>query len=294
MTVISTAESDMTTKGMHSEFLYPGDADTRTGRLRYLVGGRGSAVVLLHTVRTQAEHFHKLIPLLLPNFTVYALDFPGMGHSDIVNGASYNEPDMRQGVERLLTELDLTDVVLIGESMGAVVAMTTARAEPHRVRRVVAVNPYDYQGGILRSSLFARVIISGVLAPLIGPTFAKVEPKTAVRAILRGGVGDKSALTDEYLDELLTVGRKAGYSKVARAVYGNLPSLIAARSSYSSVSAPVDLVYGEKDWSRQSDRDGNAALLPAANVTVVPGAGHFLVLERPDVVAALIKATLQG
>ncbi|MFE7723605.1 hypothetical protein ACFU44_31790 [Nocardia rhizosphaerihabitans] len=46
-------------------------------------------MVLLHTVRTQAEHFQRLIPLLLPHHTVYALDLPGMGYSDIVPGASY-------------------------------------------------------------------------------------------------------------------------------------------------------------------------------------------------------------
>jgi hypothetical protein len=34
--------------------------------------------VLLHTVRTQAEHFRHLIPLVLERYTVYALDLPGI------------------------------------------------------------------------------------------------------------------------------------------------------------------------------------------------------------------------
>ncbi|SNX65874.1 pimeloyl-ACP methyl ester carboxylesterase [Streptomyces sp. TLI_55] len=262
----------------------------RQGELRYLKAGTGAPLVLLHTVRTQAEHFRHLIPLIADHYTVHALDLPGMGYSEIVPGASYGEPAMRAGVERLLTELDLNDVTLVGESMGAVLALTTAAELPDRVRRVVAVNTYDFRGGIARSSLLARVVVSGVLAPGVGPVIAGVEPRPALRAILRGGLGDKSALREDYVDELLRVGSRPGYPTVARAVYQALPSLIAARSRYPEVKAPVHLVYGEKDWSRPSDREADRRLLPAADFTEVPKAGHFIALERPDVLADLLNA----
>lgn len=262
----------------------------REGSLRYLKTGTGAPLVLLHTVRTQAEHFRHLIPLVADRYTVYALDLPGMGYSEIVPGASYDEPAMRVGVERLLTELDLNDVTLVGESMGAVLALTTAADLPERIRRVVAVNAYDFPGGIARSSLLARVVVSGVLAPGVGPVIAGVEPKPALRTILQGGLGNKRALRDDYVDELLQVGRRPGYPTVARAVYQALPSLIAARSRYPEVKAPIHLVYGEKDWSRAADRDANKRLLPAADFTQVPQAGHFIALERPDVLADLLTA----
>ncbi|MGQ4387641.1 alpha/beta fold hydrolase [Streptomyces sp. SAS_270] len=260
------------------------------GTLRYLRAGTGAPVVLLHTVRTQAEHFRSLIPLISDRYTVYALDLPGMGYSEIVPGASYDEPAMRAGVERLLTELDLHDVTLVGESMGAVLALTTAADLPERVRRVVAVNTYDFRDGIARSSLLARVVVGGVLAPGVGPVVARVEPKPALRRVLQGGLGDKSALQEDYLDELLRVGSRPGYPAVARGVYQALPSLIAARSRYPEVKAPVHLVYGEKDWSRPSDREANKKLLPAAEFTQVPGAGHFIAVERPEVLADLLNA----
>lgn len=265
-------------------------SDGREGTLRYLKAGTGAPLVLLHTVRTQAEHFRHLIPLIADRYTVYALDLPGMGYSEIVPGASYDEPAMRAGVERLLTELDLDDVTLVGESMGAVLALTAAADLPERVRRVVAVNTYDFRGGIARSSLLARVVVGGVLAPGVGPLIAEVEPKPALRKILQGGLGDKSVLREDYVDELLQVGGRPGYPTVARAVYQALPSLIAARSRYPEVKAPIHLVYGEKDWSRPSDRQANKELLPAADFTQVRGAGHFIALERPDVLADLLNA----
>ena len=180
-------------------------------------------------------------------------------------------------------------MTVLGESMGAVLALTTAADLPGRVQRVVAVNPYDYAGGIARSSLLARLIVTGVLAPGVGPRLARLEPKPVMRAMLRGGVVDTTALRADYLDELLKVGRRPGYPAVARAVYANLPSLIAARSRYPEVSAPVHLIYGEKDWSRPSDRQANRQLLPTAGFTQVPNAGHFIALERPDVPATLLN-----
>lgn len=273
--------------GMDSRY-FDRPAAPGAGRLRYLAGGSGPPLVLLHTVRTQAEHFRDLVALVQDEYTVHALDLPGMGHSDIVPGASYDEPAMRDAVKELVLGLGLEDVTVLGESMGAVLALTLAAELPRHIRRVIAVNPYDYPGGIKRSSPLARFIFTGVLAPGIGPLLAGVEPRPVMRTILRGGLGRKDALRDDYLDELLAVGRRPGYPAVARAVYGNLGSMIAARTRYADVRAPIDLVYGEHDWSRPSDREANRRLLPDASFVELGGAGHFVALERPDVLADLL------
>ena len=53
-------------------------------RLRYFTTGTGPPLVLLHTVRTQLDYFQRVVPALWDQFTVYTLDLPGMGWSDIV------------------------------------------------------------------------------------------------------------------------------------------------------------------------------------------------------------------
>src|SRR5438552_6651449 len=197
-------DSTIRLPGTSTSFLdATGHGDHGEGRLRYLTSGTGAPLVMVHTVRTQAEHFRHLIPLVRERYTVHALDLPGMGYSQIVPGASYDEPAMRAAVERLLTQLDLRDVTLLGESMGAVLALTTAADAPDRIHRVVAVNAYDYAGGIARSSLLARVIVTGVIAPGVGPILARLEPKPVMRAVLTGGLVDPTALREDYLDELL-------------------------------------------------------------------------------------------
>ena len=105
-------------------------------RVRYLKTGSGpTALILLHTVRTQLDHFQLVIPKISHAFTVYAIDMPGMGWSDIPPGASYTEPALRRAIVELVTALDLEDVTLAGESMGATLSLTTSTELDDRVRR---------------------------------------------------------------------------------------------------------------------------------------------------------------
>jgi pimeloyl-ACP methyl ester carboxylesterase len=205
-----------------------GGRGAREGTLRYLKAGTGAPLVLLHTVRTQAEHFRDLIPLVADQYTVYALDLPGMGYSEIVPGASYDEPAMRAGVERLLTELDLHDVTLLGESMGATLALTAAADLPDRVRRVVAVNTYDFRGGLARSGLLARAWVTGILAPGIGPVVAGIEPKPAlpvpdvaerVREARRDAMGFRRTMVSSRRDPVETISMGHPASSAMRSRY---------------------------------------------------------------------------
>ena len=63
----------------------------------------------------------KLPPELSAPLTIachYALDLPGMGWSDIVPGAAYEEPQLRAAVVEFPSGLNLQDVTLAGESLG--------------------------------------------------------------------------------------------------------------------------------------------------------------------------------
>ena len=257
-------------------------------RVRFLRVGAGLPLLLMHTVRTQLDHFQFVIPRITDAFTVYALDFPGMGWSDIVPGARYDEAALRAAVVRVVEDLDLSGVTLAGESMGATLSLTASVDLGDRVRHIVAFNTYDFTDGVKRANLLARLVVGGIRLPGWGPIFARLESKAIVGGILRGGLHDPGRMPDHYLDELRRVGRRPGYSMVARAIYRNLESLIAARERYSRINVPVTLVYGDEDWSRPSDRQANFESVPGARHIVLPNKGHFTALEAPDDVARIL------
>ena len=258
-------------------------------RVRYLRVGSGPPVLLMHTLRTQLDHFQLLIPQITDMFTVYAVDFPGMGWSEIVPGASYEEPALRTAVVRAVEELDLSNVTLAGESMGATLALTASVELGDRVRRVVAFNTYDFADGLKRARPFARLVVGSIEAPAVGSVVARLENKYILRGVLRGGLRDPRDLPDHYLAELRRVGRRPGYPAVARAIYRNLDSLIAARERYPRITVPVTLVYGDHDWSRPSDRQANIESVPGARSILLRDTGHFIALEAPHEVARILR-----
>jgi pimeloyl-ACP methyl ester carboxylesterase len=257
-------------------------------RLRYLTAGSGPPLILLHTVRTQLDHFQLVIPRLVEAFTVFAVDFPGMGWSDIAPRAAYDEPALRRAIVELVRTLGLEDITLAGESMGATVSLTASTELDDRVRRIVAFNTYDYPDGVSRANRVASVYIGGARLPAVGPVVTKMENKTALGIALRGGFADGSKLPDHYLAELRRVGRRRGYPRVAREVYRNVGSMIAARALYGRVTAPVTLIYGDHDWSRLPEREANLSLLPGARSISLPRTGHFAALEQPARVAEIL------
>ena len=258
-------------------------------RLRYLKEGSGPTVlIVLHTVRTQLDHFQLVIPRISHAFTVYAIDMPGMGWSDITPGASYTEPALRRAIVEFVTTLDLNDVTLAGESMGATVSLTASTQLEDRVRRVVAFNTYDYSKGVGRGNRVASIYVGSARLPAIGPVITRMENKPVLGIVLRGGLFDGSKLPKHYLAELRRVGRRHGYPRVAREVFRNVESMIAARALYARVTTPVTLIYGDHDWSRIPDREANLALLPDARSISLPETGHFAALEQPARVAEIL------
>lgn len=260
-------------------------------RLRYFTAGNGPPLVLMHTVRTQLDYFQRVIPRVWDRYTVYALDLPGMGWSDIVPGASYEEPALRGAVVEFIGGLGLHDVTLAGESLGGALALSASIDLRGRIGRIVALNSYDYPSGLERGNWLARFIISSIRLPGLGSVFARLEPRPIMRAVLHGGFTDKTKLPEDFLEELLRSGRRAGYSKVARGIYLSLEGFNRARRRYPDVSAPVTLVYSDRDWSRPRERDQVASSLPDVQRIELPSSGHFSSLERPEDVARILLST---
>jgi pimeloyl-ACP methyl ester carboxylesterase len=260
--------------------------------LRYEKSGHGPPLVLLHTIRTQLEYFRSLAPLLAEKFTVYAVDLPGHGHSPIDRSAQYDEPYMRKGIVAFLEALDLRDVTFVGESIGAVLALTVAADVPDRVRAVYALNAYDYEtrygDGIRRGNWFANMIIGSLQIPVFGAMGAALENRLVLGKIMAGGYADPRKLPADLLAECDETGRRPNYRYVERKVLAGWRSWEKARERYSGVKAPVTLIYGDMDWSRTPERERTKAALRDARLFTLQNTGHFSAIENPKEVAIII------
>ena len=258
--------------------------------IRYIVAGRGPALVLLHTLRTQLDMFQKVIPDLAKRFRICALDYPGHGYSDIPE-ATYSSEFFVTRVAQFLDQLDIRDAVIVGESIGGSIALLLAARHNPRVRSVAAINPYDYAGGrgIRRSSVLANLLFGLNNVPVLGATVTRLRLYPIVKRVLEGGVYRKGALPAALARELYRVGNRRGHYRALMSLVRHWRSWERARADYASIDVPSLLIYGDHDWSRIIEREADRQAIPGAELRIIKDAGHFLSLDAPqEVVQAVV------
>jgi pimeloyl-ACP methyl ester carboxylesterase len=260
-------------------------------RLRYIETGEGPPLVLLHTLRTQLDMFQKVVPALATRFRVYALDYPGHGYSDIPN-ATYSADFFVTTVAHALDRLDIRDAVVVGESIGGSIALLLAARHNPRVRRVVAINPYDYDGGrgLRRSSALANLLFGMNNVPVLGATVSRLRQYPIVRRVFEGGLYRKESLPSALAREMYLVGNRRGHNRAFMSLVRHWGSWEAGRAEYPAIDRPTLLLYGDHDWSRDEERAADGRTIPGGELRVVRDAGHFLSLDAPDEAVAAILA----
>ena len=258
-------------------------------RLRYIKSGKGPTLVLLHTLRTQLDLFEKIVPELSKHFTVYALDYPGHGYSDIPD-ARYDAAFFTEAVEGFLDRLDLRDVTVAGVSIGGSLALIIAARHNPRVARVIAINPYDYAKGrgMARSSLAGWLVTYASLVPFAGETVNRLRNFLIVSAVFRGGVADANAIPPALMKEMYAVGSRPGHYRAFISLLRNAASWEAAAKDYGRIAIPVLLIWGDRDWATPEEREHDRSLIPGVEMTTLERGGHFLPLDRPKELLELI------
>lgn len=262
--------------------------------LRFLRVGTGRPVVLVHTLRTQLEYFLPLIGQLnTTRVEVIAIDLPGHGES-AAPPVDYTANYFTDATEALIEHLELRDVVFVGESIGASIALILAARGNSRLAHVIASNPYDYGrwGGIRRSSPLNNVVFTAMLWPVMGPLVPYAATKGMLRLVMTGGLHDRHKLPPDLVADMHRCGLLPGHAQAFRSLSRNWRSWISARAQYGAITTWVTLIYGDEDWSRPAEREANAHMIPGARTATLQNTGHFASLEQPRAIADLITAVV--
>jgi pimeloyl-ACP methyl ester carboxylesterase len=157
-------------------------------KIRYINTRVGANPVLLHTLRTQLDVFAKIIPELASRFTVYAYDYPGHGWSDIPE-AVYSPDDFYNWTAAFLEKLEIRQAAVAGMSIGGTISLVLAARQNPRTTKDISVNPYDYwpTGGVRKSSLTARLVLTFSDVPVLGATMMRLRNRFVSDRIFEAG-----------------------------------------------------------------------------------------------------------
>ncbi|MCA9560712.1 MAG: alpha/beta fold hydrolase, partial [Myxococcales bacterium] len=136
--------------------------------------GQGPTLVALHGLPGTARDFRYLAPLLAAHWRVVRIDMPGFGETPVTTAPDPSVEGRARFVNSVLDALDLRRAVLLGHSMGGVVACAVADAAPARVaglallstpglraHRLLRRTPFGFFSRLLR-----RRVVGTAMAPV--------------------------------------------------------------------------------------------------------------------------------
>lgn len=235
--------------------------------------------------------WYRALPDLGAHRPVIAPDLPGFGGS---TGVPILGPPaaMADQLVQLLDELGVERVVAVGVSLGGDVALNLALRHPERVAALVAVAP----GGLIprfRGPLTHRLVWLCTRLPDRVVMSTSDASSRWIDRVLARSVVDVSALPRAAVDEFLRVSRLpwAGYAywRYNKASIGPAGMRNDLSGRLADVATPALFLHARADPLVPIDSSRRAvATMPDARLVEVPGVGHWLPLEAPEVFAAQV------
>jgi pimeloyl-ACP methyl ester carboxylesterase len=209
-------------------------------------------------------------------YSVLAPDLPGHGRS--AGTALTTIADLADWTAALIDAVGASSARLIGHSMGSLIALETAARHPQRI---------------------TRLDLMGTAATMtVGPDLlkdAEANDHGAIDMVSIWGLGFQAELGGSLAPGLWMHG---GAQRVLEAGKpGVLFTDLTACNNYqnslaaaAAVKIPVTLILGERDMMTPAKAGkALAAALPNARTVILAGAGHMMMVERPDEVLAALR-----
>lgn len=224
----------------------------------------------------------KMLDPLAQRYHVMLVDPQGFGYSGAPNWVSYSPQGMADFVLRLMDHLEIDKAHLAGFDIAGPAAIRFAYDHPDRLHSLIVgagpVFPERYSGLLAE----AQVPISGE------QVFTKLKAK--LRTYLEEGLYDQARYDDQLADDLYTfLADRETKNCLRQWIYTTGTELYQLTTLYERIELPVFIVWGAADpFFPLAMGDELVQTFPQARMKVVEDAGHFLMLEQPQQVAAAL------
>lgn len=260
------------------------DDRTFTGRgvvLNYRLQGDGSrALVCVHGVGSSLEAWQGVAAKLGDTFRILTLDLRGHGRSSLVKGR-YEIDDFVGDVLALADHVGFGQFDLAGFSLGGLIAQRLALTHPQRLAKLVLLSTVSGRTQEERERVAARLAAlqagdrgshyDASLSRWLTEAFQQRNPELVARMRQRNAENDPDCYA-------------AAYRVLAQTDFGGF---------IDQIGAPTLIATGEEDQgSNPRMAHFMHQCIPGSQLAILPGLRHSILIEAPDVVAALMRRFL--
>lgn len=239
--------------------------------------GEGTPFLLLHGWSDNHRTFDVVLPELARRGRAIAMDFKGHGWSDKPD-APYRLGELVSQVEAVLLSEDLRGAVLIGNSMGGLVALHAAMRRPERVKGLLLLNNAGFRFRIRGPGHLATI-------PVLSHLFLALSSPALVPQGLRATVRDPKLVTPERCAPYVEVLGMPGYRRTVQRIGTWICKDNVEEADLRALRVPTTLVWGAHDRVvPPSVGERMSRLIPNARWRLLPDIAHLPQVERPEVV----------
>jgi pimeloyl-ACP methyl ester carboxylesterase len=256
--------------------------------------GRGrQAAVLIHG---WASSWFALSPLLLylkQRLACLAVDLPGYGQSPLMD-KRITIPAYANLIASLIREVTDQPVVLVGHSMGGMIAVTLARQHPELVERMVLICPtisgrlsFMIDLTLAPFVLLERFAVTNILVTLLEPLVPLTD-----RLLRPALFADRTRISEEDYARIKADTRRRDQGRVRAECYRAMREND-LRGHIGDIDIPTLVIWGMED-NTVPLRDASvvAEEWQAADLRIIPNAGHWPQFETPQVTERYVRAFL--
>ncbi len=240
------------------------------------------AIILLHGFAESIRWWDEVADSLAKDHRVLTFDLLGHGGSEKPR-TGYSIPSQAGLVLLASRKLGVDRALVVGQSMGGVVALSLAEQARSFVQGIVSIaSPPDNDSGEL--PFLAQL----GFVPVLGQTIKTLANDSLVKEGLKGAFSDGYEVPDEFVDDFYDM-TYSSYDEAhdAGADYfddGDAPERLSKLGAI-----PLLVIYGEKDEIVEPSSIEKWKDVDNARTIVVEGVGHSVMVEKPSETARLIS-----
>jgi pimeloyl-ACP methyl ester carboxylesterase len=263
--------------------------EARGVRMRYLIGGEGPPLVLLHGLAGAAANWLELTGTLGLHHRLLVPELPGHGGSAPLPAA----PSLDAYADRVrlvAAHEDALPASFVGHSLGGLVALRLALRHPEDVRALVLAAAAGISSTTRRAEFWVAVFGLTRPAKLVAPLRRVLARRPRLRPAVfsRIEVADAQSLSPRMVEGFLAAARlHSDVVSAGRALVRDDP-----RRDLAGVRCPCLVLWGARDLQVPIGDAFEYARRLGAECRTIADCGHLLIGERPQAVVDAIESFL--